>query len=275
LSLIVADFVQNLRAALDHLLCGGEGERRRADIRQRLPDPGQGPRELWPVAKALDRQVSGISEEAEALIRYAKPFRLDDDADRHPLACLQALSNEDKHRVVLRTATAVPHPELAAPVLDFDLHDIAEFETFELHAMKPLKAGDVLMEAAVEITGPLPHIRFKGELPVEVAFGEMMIPASELIKMFDRVDLLVIHLSNELLGAQVSLEPLEARLSKADSPAACRRVGRGRPGQIGVHALPNLIMAARQQVPVDVEGRLDLRVPQELLNGLGIRSGVD
>jgi len=42
-----------------------------------------------------------------------------------------------------------------------------------------------------------------------------------------------------------------------------------------VHPLAHLIVRAWEQVPVDIEGRLDLRVPHELLDGLRVGPGVD
>src|SRR3984885_5540957 len=45
--------------------------------------------------------------------------------------------------------------------------------------------------------------------------------------------------------------------------------------QIQIHALSNLVVAPRQQVPVDIEGRLDFRVAHELLNRLRIGAGVN
>lgn len=44
--------------------------------------------------------------------------------------------------------------------------------------------------------------------------------------------------------------------------------------KIGVHAFTNLV-AVWQQVPVDIEGGLDLRVAHELLNRLRVRACVD
>jgi len=38
---------------------------------------------------------------------------------------------------------------------------------------------------------------------------------------------------------------------------------------------PDLVVACGDQVPVDVEGRLDLRAAHELLHGLRVRAGVD
>lgn len=45
--------------------------------------------------------------------------------------------------------------------------------------------------------------------------------------------------------------------------------------EIQIHALTHLVMAPGEQVPVDIEGRLDLRVAHELLDRLGVGACVD
>jgi hypothetical protein len=44
--------------------------------------------------------------------------------------------------------------------------------------------------------------------------------------------------------------------------------------QVRIHPLADLVVGARQQVPVGVEGRLDLRIPDELLRRLRVRTQV-
>jgi hypothetical protein len=131
---------------------------------------------------------------------------------RDALACLQALSNEDKHRVVLQTVKALPHPDEAAPDLDFEVEDLDEIESYELHAMKPPAPGDILMETVINITGPNPRVRIKGRLPIDLAFGKRPISAAGLAQIFDRVDVIVAFLGNEIWGANLPHRPLGARL---------------------------------------------------------------
>jgi len=215
-SLIVGDFVQNLRASLDHLIWAAvEANGETPTNGNAFPiladslESNRRAREQW------DWQLRGIAPKALPLIEHIQPYKRGENADRDVLACVRRLSNEDKHRVVLQTVRAVPNPDEAAPDLDFEVKDMAEIESFELHAMKPLAVGDTVMEAAVQITGPDPNIRIKGELPIELAFGEPPIATSGLAEMFDRIDVIVAHLANELLGADLPPQPLGDRLGEA------------------------------------------------------------
>lgn len=213
LSLVVGDFVQNLRAALDHLVCsiieaqGGSPTTSSCfPIFTTDPAISQRSQNRWA------RQLQGIDEDTVELIKHVQPYRRGSDAHRDALACLQALSNEDKHRVVLQTVTAVVCPEQAPPKLDFESTDVEEIDRYELHAMKPLSDGDLLMEAEISITGPAPRISFQGELPIDLAFGRSLIPAGEFVTMFDRVDVIVAHLANEALDAHLGPHPMGDRL---------------------------------------------------------------
>ncbi len=57
-------------------------------------------------------------------------------------------------------------------------------------------------------------------------------------------------------------------------PESCRWLLAVAP-EVGVHALANFIATPRQKMAVDVKGRLDFRVPHELLNRLRVRPRVD
>jgi hypothetical protein len=61
--------------------------------------------------------------------------------------------------------------------------------------------------------------------------------------------------------------------SAADPPAKTQR-GQW-PSDIRVHALPNLVAGTGEQVPVGVEGCVNLRVPDVLLHRLCVRAGVN
>lgn len=172
-SLIVGDFIQNLRASLDHLIWAAVEANGQSPtsgntfpIFTEAPEHGRRGKEQW------NRQLRGLATAAFPMIEHVQPYKRGDKAEQAPLAWLRRLSNEDKHRVVLQTLTAIPAPDEAAPDLQFEVEDMEEIESFELHARKPLAVGDLVMEAAIKITGPNPNIRFKGELPIELAFGE-------------------------------------------------------------------------------------------------------
>ncbi|HET6999554.1 MAG TPA: hypothetical protein VFI03_13320 [Solirubrobacterales bacterium] len=221
MSLIVGDFVQNLRASLDHLIWAAvRATGNTPTMGNAFPIFLEGPQTSRRKEALWARQLAGIAEEAIPLIDQIQPYKRGEDARFDALACLKELSNEDKHRVVLQTLNAIPDPNDAAPDLDFEYLDVEPIESYQLHAMKPLANGDLVMEAAIKITGPEPNIRIKGELPVEVAFGEFRIPASGLAMMFDRIDVVVAHLANELLGANLGPQPLGARLGEPPADAA-------------------------------------------------------
>lgn len=110
IALVLGDFVQNLRASLDHL------------VGAMLPD-GPSRDSAFPICIRKDgdsgfdrvsaRKLAGIPHDAKDVIESMQPYvRSDDDQDWHrdmfrPLGTLHTLWNIDKHRSILLSTTLV------------------------------------------------------------------------------------------------------------------------------------------------------------------------
>lgn len=98
-SVILGDFVHNLRSALDHLVYA------LAALRRKKPRGTQFPIFLDPCefqVKGLP-YLSGVHEAARTIIEELQPYRVA-EPKKHPLTVLAALSNADKHRLLQSTA---------------------------------------------------------------------------------------------------------------------------------------------------------------------------
>lgn len=105
-SLILGDALHNLRSALDHLVwqrvvlnTGKKGGRSNL-----YPIATSGAR-YWSITKdgrqsLRDRALKGVSDEHRALIDALQPYRAREPDKAHFLVTLQALSNQDKHRLL-------------------------------------------------------------------------------------------------------------------------------------------------------------------------------
>lgn len=214
LSLIAGDFIQNVRAALDHLiwqLVGANGQRpgrgNAFPILSQPPTAKNGGREKW------NRQMRGVHPTACRWIDLTQPYRRGNAIGDDALILLSKLCNEDKHRVVLGNVVGVAHPEQAQPQLNITpIRDVGTIESYQLKTRKPLKDGDVLLEAAIEITGSNPEINLDGDLPLEIAFGKALVTLEGLSQIFDRADLTIGHLANVTFGSNIAPQPLRKRL---------------------------------------------------------------
>jgi len=179
-SAIVGDLVHNLRSALDHLVW------QLVILNGSTPgDNHQFPILSSPQPKKFARLTAEVSPLAAAVIERVQPYNGGDGVDAHTLTALRELSNEDKHRVILPTATAIPVDALKKRG-SFELmaaRDVGEIEGMEVVGDKPLKNGEEVMSAAIEITGPNPEIQMKGDLPFDVAFGKHMVSMTGLAQV--------------------------------------------------------------------------------------------
>lgn len=223
LSLIAGDFIQNVRASLDHLVWqlvkanGQPPTRSNAfPIHSQRPTVKNRGLERW------HRQLRGVHPAARRWIEYVQPYRRKNPS-HDLLAHLARLSNEDKHRVIFQSVNSVPNPEAAEPRVDIiPVRDVGAIEQYELHAMKPLEDGSIVLELAIDITGANPKIDLEGEMPLDVAFGEPPIPMQGFIQIFDRADVIVGHLSNVCFGTSLGPSPLVERLGLRGHPAVER-----------------------------------------------------
>lgn len=116
--LLAGEAIQNLRAALDHLVYEKSGGNRRTQF------PIFTDRcEFQVLGK---RYLKGVPEPVRAFIEEAQPYRfMPEHAAQHPLAQLSALSNLDKHRVLATVVSAVTREAVGKPLaveLDWQEH---------------------------------------------------------------------------------------------------------------------------------------------------------
>jgi hypothetical protein len=125
--LLAGEAIQNLRAALDHLVYEKSGGNRRTQF------PIFTDRCEFQVLG--ERYMKGVPEAVRAFIEEAQPYRfMPQDAAYHPLAQLSALSNLDKHRVLAAVVSAVTKEAVGKP-------SGVELTWEEYASNKPLGAG--------------------------------------------------------------------------------------------------------------------------------------
>jgi hypothetical protein len=185
-SVIVGEFVHNLRSALDHLVwqlivaagrepIGGSGG-------NQFPIFTVKPGDLRKRKCLFNKQLRGLPRYGRAIINQMQPYHARRDARLRPLAVLADLSNEDKHQAILPAFASIPQEPLEdGPGFDLvAVTDVAEFDRMEIYVNRPLEDGAETMSADIEITGPNPHVKMKGNLPFDIAFGQRMIPLEQL-----------------------------------------------------------------------------------------------
>jgi hypothetical protein len=183
LSVIVGDFIHNLRSALDHLawqlvLFSGNapGDRTQFPIFTSEPVGGR-------PLKAWSRMTAGMNDLILSEIRRVQPYTAGDSAAFTALAILNALSNEDKHRLPLVCVSAVArHAEGSTGVIQE--RDV-EILSSEILTGRPLDDGDEIASGTIRCTGPNPQIGVKGPIPIDIAFrvGPHHVPTKGLVEI--------------------------------------------------------------------------------------------
>lgn len=132
--------------------------------------------------------LAGVHPAAVNFVESCQPYHGDAGPAYHVLTTLRVLSNEDKHRTLLPAFTAIEgRPELI-DLKVVGVRDVREpVERGQVYARRPLNDLDVVLESAVEITGPDPEVRMEGELPLDVAFGSKRMPLGGLRQMVDMI----------------------------------------------------------------------------------------
>lgn len=169
---IAGDFVHNARTALDHLvwqlvlLAGNQpGRGNQFPILDSAPADGN-------AEQNFDRMLAGVGPEARQRIEYMQPYQRPDDPRHHVLHGLREMSNADKHRTLLVTATAIPEHDRAT--LRFRGNDdVGDLGEYGIHVNKPLADGEeIAFLEDVDIRGPEPEIEIDGHVPLQIAFGD-------------------------------------------------------------------------------------------------------
>lgn len=169
---IAGDFIQNTRAALDHLvralvLLNGE-EPSRGNQFPILDHPPATTKQRRDWARAL----AGTSDAAKERIDLAQPYQREDGPEHHVLHGLRKMSNTDKHRTLLVTAAAIP--EHSTTTLEFrGVSEVGKLGRYGIHVDGPLRDGqEVAFIEEIDLRGANPVVEVRGHLPFMVAFGE-------------------------------------------------------------------------------------------------------
>jgi hypothetical protein len=176
-SLMVGDLVHNVRSTVDHLVWGWVPRRHRS---ARTAFPILDDRDDFFCAVTLPARrkrrgpLTGLAPESARfqLIESVQPYNGQHGAEFHPLHNLAALSNEDKHRTMLGVTAGIPSDEL--PQLRIVESRNVELSNLWVKTTRPLQDGDQVMGADAAF-GPDPHLEVEANIPIDVAFGEVMV----------------------------------------------------------------------------------------------------
>jgi hypothetical protein len=183
-STIVGDILHNVRSTLDHLafqlvgLDTGEYWRNTQFPIVDRPDEYRG-------SSRFQGTMERLSPEHRALVEWCQGYSRGWDYFSHPenspLGLLRALSNTDKHRLVLGTALAIRIHGFEAVVTN--LRDAQPGKTTYYLAEVPLQVGAEVLKLDLEITGPKPEVSLNVAMPLFVVFnigGDLLRHLAEL-----------------------------------------------------------------------------------------------
>jgi hypothetical protein len=137
--LIIGDVLQNLRAALDHMIWELVSDGGIAEPTERTAFPFARDEPAWQSAKS-DR-LRGVPDTQLAIIERHQPKERGDWSNAWPLTVLGELSNQDKHRVII--------PSLVFPVgVTFDNFEVVGCQ---LERVEPLLAQGRPLEVGTEL----------------------------------------------------------------------------------------------------------------------------
>lgn len=187
--LLCGDFVQNLRAALDHLvwqLVIVSGNKPGGD--NQFPICSTGTR-YWCSRKdgapsVRDRMLKGVSDDYRAAIDAVQPYRTPGGPQGSPLSVLASLSNADKHRVT--------HPAFAVALqADADHFDIATTVEGGIADVEQttgrIDDGAEALRLRYVVPDPDAHVQVNAKIPVQIGFGERGVLMPSLSQIFEFV----------------------------------------------------------------------------------------
>lgn len=184
LAIICGDFVQNLRAALDHL---ANALVTKPVGRTQFPIYSDRDEFMSQVAVPATRgqrgPLTGLDPLGEIfnLIESYQPYHRTDETDAHPLIALSDLSNADKHRTILTSATSHRiDPTRHRPDITFDGVDIEYVGSAVFRYDQALRDGAEVLRGQFKVTGPTPQVLVHGNLVTDLAFGEALVTTDGL-----------------------------------------------------------------------------------------------
>lgn len=196
IGLIFGDGIQNLRTALDHLLCqlviasGREPTKQNQfPIFTRDPTLDLTGREL----RKWKRWTARVKSPYIGWLKFVQPYQADKtperNPERNPLAHLADFSNADKHRIVLPAVFAVT--EDVREALKLTSYDMDTLGKARIIVGRPLEDGAEILRLPVRVTSPNPHMEMAGHVPLDVAFGEQLVTTTGVGEIRDTVRMTV------------------------------------------------------------------------------------
>jgi len=201
-SAIAGDFLQNLRAALDHLiwvLIRANGQRPSGGSAFPIFDQMPPKKSSHPERQRWNRQVGGVHPGVLHFIQLCQPYAAPDGPRGNVLAGLRTLSNEDKHRTLIPAFAAIASRPDALKIDHIWVRDVSPLEGLKFETGKPLENGDQLFEAPITITGPNPEIKLKGDFALDIGFGRKPVPLEGFVQMQEFVAF-ILERSRDFLG---------------------------------------------------------------------------
>jgi len=179
---MIGEIVHDLRSALDHLaweLVDSVG-----DISLvRTPRDVQFPIYSSPggFQGNIERRLPGVPSDYIAVIEGLQPYNgkhlRDFESHNVALGRLAALSNRDKHQVITPILAAGTYIPWFEPNEDLSIHDRIVDEG-------PLQQDAYIVRHFVQVTGPNPHMKVKGQASFDIAFEDGKMVSVELIRMW-------------------------------------------------------------------------------------------
>jgi hypothetical protein len=188
LGVTCGDYIHCLRSALDHLI---SGEVPKSSNKTGFPIHRSGKDFFTEVVTAAWKNENGplTSLDPEgalfAYIQGIQPYRGQDGYASKPLWLLRELSNADKHRTIL--ARAASHERVKPGTIRFKGTDIDYLGEAALVYDQPLVDGAKVLSGQFRVTGPNPQVQVQGHIPIDIAFGEALVPSKSLHRLMDGV----------------------------------------------------------------------------------------
>lgn len=183
--LVAGDFINNVQAALDHLVYGLSRTKRNGTGFPVFIDPDA---YVFTSAKKKvsdrDGLLHGVIEDDRAIIDAYQPYEHEMEAD--PLWRMRKFGNTDKHRVTHPAFARIRAARVIAPGCDIYM------EPYERAG--PFDNGAPLFRFAVACGGQGPNVKVRSEVDMSIGFGPQSVDlvefdailarASEIIECF-------------------------------------------------------------------------------------------
>jgi len=172
LSLILGDYLHNLRSALDHLVC-------RLAVSNGNPEACESTQ--FPVSKTSGNFASvapdwlaGLKSTQRAIIEREQPYHAGQRAGHHALRLIHDLDNFDKHRAIHPAFGFFTDPgRSGAAALRFTPNrDAGTVRDGEIANGRRIEGDTEIVRLKLAPLGPSPKVDMHGDLTFEPAFGD-------------------------------------------------------------------------------------------------------